>query len=394
MPAPIRRQPTSEDFSRVIDILSFEEFEIPRSQPISSFLDFPGYLAQQLDAYADYYTNCIKPYVDEVTLYEGGAEAPIEAKIKILTDGIKDTLTSYYKGKTFQAAQKFQDTLDAVGFIGLASVETFQPNRIFYRARYSSKRHLAPKELFHNPFENRGIVATSRYSIPGLPALYLGDSTYVCWEELNQQDYRNLFFSKFRNDEPLKVVKIQRLPDFINQLETRNVDHFERMTYLSRYLSLFPLTIACCIRTKENSGHFKPEYVIPQFLLQYVTDKDKKDAAGIMYPSAKVNYHQIQDVAAYNYVFPIKDPQPWGYCSDLVNSFSLTDPTSLELENLANFDARRGLNEQERHEYFSRPRRIAVANGVGRAYLTTAFGFIERVLNEYEPAKLDSPMRG
>ena len=38
-------------------------------------------------------------------------------------------------------------------------------------------------------------VSTNRYSVPGFPALYLGDTTYVCWEEFNKFRIRDLWFS-------------------------------------------------------------------------------------------------------------------------------------------------------------------------------------------------------
>ena len=41
-------------------------------------------------------------------------------------------------------------------------------------------------EMFHIKYELRGKVQTQRCSFPGLPCLYLGCSSYVCWLELNR----------------------------------------------------------------------------------------------------------------------------------------------------------------------------------------------------------------
>ncbi|WP_052675768.1 hypothetical protein [Paenibacillus sp. IHBB 10380] len=54
--------------------------------------------------------------------------------------------------------------------------------------RVGSNHSLTRQEMFHIPFELKGRAATQRYSIPGLPSLYLGSSCYICWEELHRPD--------------------------------------------------------------------------------------------------------------------------------------------------------------------------------------------------------------
>jgi hypothetical protein len=373
---------TSPAFHYIINQLAAEQFEIPRSQPADAGLDFPAYLDLQLDNYITYYQENIRPYVDSVRKHGNAEGTPLERIIIRLTTGIKQSVKHYYEGKLLKATQVFHEALDAIGLNRLIEVEIFPEGRTFYRTRYSSERPLTRKELFHNPFENRGIVATNRYSIPGLPALYLGDSTYVCWEEYNRKDFRNLYFSRFCNTAPLKVVKIQRLPDLITQLSADDVSEQKRMTILARYLSLFPLSIACSIRTRSTTDVFKPEYIVPQLLLQYITDQDGKDAAGIMYPSTKVNYDKIQGVPAYNYVFPVKQIQSNGYCSDLANVFALTNPTSTELESLTHFSNLDPLPMADGLQALglASGKFIAVADE-SSPYANTAFGFLERVLH-------------
>ena len=40
--------------------------------------------------------------------------------------------------------------------------------------------------MFHIKYSLRSKVKTQRFSFPGLPCLYLGASSYVCWLELNR----------------------------------------------------------------------------------------------------------------------------------------------------------------------------------------------------------------
>lgn len=380
--------PTSEGspinspvFRDIIRDLDAEQFDIPGSQPAASTLDFPAYLTTQLDAYVTYYQRSIQPHVDSVRKHKRPQATSLQQIIVRLTEGIKSSVRFYYEGKLLQAAQTFHETLNAIGIEQLTSVEMFPEGRVFYRARYSAERPLTRRELFHNPFENRGIVSTNRYSIPGLPALYLGDSTYVCWEEYNRKDFRNLYFSRFSNTEPLKMVKIQRLPDLIIQLSADNMSEERRMDILARYLSLFPLSIACSIRTRSTTDVFKPEYIIPQLLLQYVTDLKGKGASGIMYPSTKVDYTRIEGVPAYNYVFPVRHIKSKGYCSDLARIFTLTNPTSSELETMTYFNQPAPLPLDEGLEALSFTNRklIRIAEET-TPYAATTFGFLERVL--------------
>jgi hypothetical protein len=363
----------------IIRELDAEQFDIPGSQPAASTLDFPAYLTTQLDYYVAYYQRSIQPHVDSVRKHSRPQATSLQRIIVRLTEGIKSAVRLYYEGKLLQAAQAFHDTLDAIDIAQLTSVETFPIGRTFYRARYSAERSLTRKELFHNPFENRGIVSTNRYSIPGLPALYLGDSTYVCWEEYNRKDFRNLYFSRFTNTEPLKMVKIQRLPDLITQLSDNSMSEEKRMNILARYLSLFPLSIACSIRTRSTTDVFKPEYIISQLLLQYVTDLKGKGASGIMYPSTKVDYSKIEGIPAYNYVFPVRQIQSTGYCSDLARIFTLTNPTSSELETLMYFNQPASLPLNEGIEAMTGRKLIRIAEET-TPYSATTFGFLERVL--------------
>jgi hypothetical protein len=82
-------------------------------------------------------------------------------------------------------------------------------NTNFYRLRnlqsnYSVKR----ADLFHVPFEERGKVGSQRYSIPGLPCLYISNSVYLAWEELERLPISSLHLCRIKNVLPLKLVDL------------------------------------------------------------------------------------------------------------------------------------------------------------------------------------------
>ncbi|SHJ10053.1 RES domain-containing protein [Hymenobacter daecheongensis DSM 21074] len=366
------------EYKKIIGLLSDTEFEIPISQN-SNDIYFPCFLEKRINQYLAYYSSHLKDYTDNIlnTLDFGKNESyTLDNKIQFLATGIMTAVQCYYRGDLREASRVFDQSLDHAGFTQTTLVATIPATSRFYRTRLSNGRRMKRQDLFHNPFENRHLVATSRYSIPGLPALYLGSSVYVCWEEFNQAPIKDLYFSQFRTTRPLRVVKIQRLDDLQADLEAAEFVPSVNIVYMLRYLLLFPLTIACSIRTKEIHGTFKPEYIIPQLLLQYVTKN--KDVDGIMFPSTKVDYTTIDGVTAYNYVFPVKQVASQGLCSELVNTFVLTEPTSTEIESLINYSGRFITTADQ---FSAIPGAISIVEGVSTPYRATAFGRLEDILN-------------
>jgi hypothetical protein len=224
---PIENITLTDRYERVASILDPKQFEIPRGQQDSKD-DFPIYLEKQLNQYIAYYTDVLirliedesgMPFGENKELNVSVLEKSLLENITTLTKGINQTIGCHYDGRLMQANQAFREALNHIGFNRLTSVSSIPAECDFYRTRSSSDRRLSREELFHNPFENRGRVATSRYSIPGLPALYLGDSIYVCWEEYRRKKMDDLYFSRFQNKKSVRVVKIQRIEDFLEDIE-------------------------------------------------------------------------------------------------------------------------------------------------------------------------------
>ena len=137
-----------------------------------------------------------------------------------------------------------------------------------------------------------------------------------------------------------------------------------------------PLFIACSVKVNHKVGAFKPEYIIPQLLMQYVVQNT--DIDGIKFPSTKLDYSSIEGFAAYNYVFPIKKSSKNGYCDDLMDKFHVSQPTSLEYEDLM-FNTNQsfvGVGLINKHE------KIEIIKGVKRSYGYSSFGKIESALKD------------
>ena len=222
----------------------------------------------------------------------------------------------------------------------------------YYRARKGDgSKSLERKDMFHIPFEKKEYVTTQRFSVPGLPCLYLSNSVYVCWEELGRPDINKMQVSRLKLENyRLKYLDLSLSPSYLKRMLTISTSEhclegkktseqaLNEKDYLTLiYIMRWPLIAACSIKVKKPDGAFKPEYIFPQFLLQWV--RQNKNIDGIKYFSVRTNINSEHDLSKFaNYAFPVKETKPSGLCENLTKSFSITEAVSWEMLTLANPD--------------------------------------------------------
>lgn len=358
---------------KIKPLLTEEIFKIPIEQKGNK--SFPTFLKEELEKYVKVFEKTINPIIEEYVEFESLEKGIILNKIKQFSNSLLESINLHYQGKVFESIEIFNNSLKEILFEEINTSDKIVAGRKFYRARKDNESHFTSADLFHIKFEDRIHVTTKRYSIPGFPALYLGESTYVCWEEFDRTKFRSLWFSKFKNTVDLKIILIERLEDFLTEIEKVSKDF--QLTFILRYLVTFPLSIACSIKVKNIKANFKPEYVIPQLLLQYVSKDDNFD--GIKFPSTKINYSKLKNIPSYNFVFPIKTNKEKGYCDFLTSAFELTEPTSLEIEEVIDNPHKQntvhGYTTSNEEKYFE------LIEGLKTVYDSSAFGKIEKRLN-------------
>ena len=210
-----------------------------------------------------------------------------------------------------------------------------ESDKSLYRVRYSDSDLRERKELFHIPFQMRHRVRTQRYSIAGLPCLYLGTSLYVCWQEMGKPDLNKLYLSRF------KVNRNNKVLNFAYSLET--LKHTGIEEFFSRdedksdanlnvaHIVFFPLLMACSYNRAHENASFHAEYVIPNLLLQWIS-KEKSVVSGISYNSTKTKQLRNNKVGV-NFVFPPNTDMiiSENFCPGLSNSFHLTKPVAWQV---------------------------------------------------------------
>ncbi|PJJ07131.1 hypothetical protein CLU83_0278 [Flavobacterium sp. 1] len=368
----------SNIYEKVSLLIDNRDFIIPNKQPNDSY--FPTYLENLLNEYIKFYQNNLSTFIDDVVPFsdENGVKKKNVTinKIKFLSETIIRTVNLHYEGKTYQASKYFIENLNNESINDLIFSSKVSINTDFYRARKDDGNQFKASDLFHINYDLRHIVSTKRYSIPGLPALYFGNTTYVCWEEFDKSQFRDLWFVKMQNQQELNVTVIQRIEDFLLDLEKLHDDF--KLTYLLSYLVTFPLTLATTIKVKNSKGNFKPEYIIPQMLLEYISNNETID--GIKFPSTKVNYNSLHNLQAYNYVFPVRKIKESGFCDELTNIFFTTHPTSLNFEEILDNPHRKasvagfGIPKDDKE--------IELIEEVRVEYNKTAFGKLENKLQK------------
>lgn len=232
------------------------------------------------------------------------------------------------------------------------NILTVEHGCVTYRMRkvdLEEQRKLKPKDMFHIPLDKRGIVETQRYSVPGYPCLYLAQSVYGCWEEMGRPDFGTVMVSKFVSQTDFKVLDL-RIPSEANWDEN-----------MEKCVLFFPLVIASMVQVKNGKDTYKPEYLIPQLLTEWVIshnrdNKPEDEILGIMYTSAQKNDDfDFPNNSCDNYAIPVLKPLgSKKYCDRLEAVFHLTSPTYYDLEVLRNGEIKGGgilgSDDEERKE--------------------------------------------
>lgn len=222
-------------------------------------------------------------------------------------------------------------------------------------------------DLFHVPFESRHKLNSNRYSIPGFPTLYLSNSVFTAYRELNSPDYDDLYVSK------IEFVGAFNKREYL--LDMTNKPQFDSLDYNFRYLARWPLIMACSLKVGYPEYPFKPEYILPQIIFQWAKNNYKiggKPIIGVKYPSTKVEgFKEGNTGAFYNTAIPVHHSSKSGYCEVLTEMFKVSKPISF-------------INALESSVQPSVQGQVKsiLLNGAITEYVATDFGKIETVLNE------------
>ncbi len=296
----------------------------------SSFLHLP---ITPAGSYKDTVSKKLTEFLDMVNSLEDGQmnivglnihTTYVKNALNPFVTGLLQTLDLYFNGRPAAAYERLKRTMisDLKNFSEILKLRKYTENEACFRLRVSKENFpLTTKEMFHIPFELRGRVSTQRYSIPGFPCLYLGRTIYGCWEEMKRPNIDEFQAVKLVNVKPIRYLDLTR-PVYSADLREQELYH---------YFMTWPLIASCSVKVSDYSHTFKPEYIIPQLLLQLIRDTENID--GIKYNSTHIDFHSSKSEGDFsNLVLPVKENRSSGFCSKLLSMFNTTESLSWQLK--------------------------------------------------------------
>ncbi|EKN0347939.1 hypothetical protein ACI4AS_001346 [Salmonella enterica subsp. enterica serovar Montevideo] len=312
------------------------------------------------------FKDCLKEYLtnnDKILAHRVRSRLKV---IQSLQDGIINCLECFLTGDIKSAYDCFELMLKPqfisrhIKNICIPLTEMCNSQRPLFRVRKSDRPLSTRKDIFHIPFNQRHLVRAQRYSVAGLPCLYLGTSLYICWREMDKPDFDKLYISSFITDkEDDKSLLVNLSADFLYKtrlfLKRKNapkpIEKYSTSTMLS-YLALWPLILACNYLKKHNDASFIQEYIIPNLLMQWISrDINNNNIIGIAYRSTKLPAN-TDSRKGINVVLPPKaryeDIKGYDFCPVLSDKFKFTPPVSWQvLKTLEYVPLRQSFSDRE-----------------------------------------------
>jgi len=298
---------------KLIELLQDDVLKLPIYQSTSSFREC---LFDRLDSYKSKVD--LLDFSELPSIFSPGTE---KLSVENLINGIKESIDLYLGGYPFEAFSELKKSFDMSAFSHLTN-GTLPADKNLYRLRKEKGAYsLRQNELFHIPFDDRIKVATQRYSIPGFPSLYVSNSIYVAWEEMGRPTPDQIQACRLKNTKPISYFDLAT-DIYLGDLSVLNLLAAEE---LWKHLIVWPLIASCSVKVLNREAAFKPEYIIPQLVLQIVRSEKKWD--GIRFSSTHIDLNKMRKAkgAFYNFVLPVKQNKNHGYCDELNKLFEMTE---------------------------------------------------------------------
>lgn len=286
-----RKEKKSMNNSNWIESFDTRNFRTPFIVDRDS--EYLGNLRNRLDALIEELSRC-------------GLNKKILEKILDYKNQVINSIELYYQGDLvnsqliinkmiyeFNDAPAITNINNSIAFPGMDSEVQF------FRARLSENvKTFEAKDMLHIPFDKRSIVQSARFSIPGLPCLYLGNTTYVCWIEMGNPADHRFNVSPILLDNTQKVLNLTVTTNKLYEILALE-GYKPSESDLHSLLKLMILTLATSYRVNESNRTFKSEYIISQMIMLACKNKGLD---GITYYSKRVDDEAFASTAAINLV--------------------------------------------------------------------------------------------
>ncbi len=262
----------------------------------------------------------------------GESESEITDCIKYLYNSVFNSISCFLEGDYSESRDIIYETFFDYSNSKRVPLraKSINPGAFFFRIRENNTYNLFEREeMFHIPFEKRELTSNQRFSMSGYPCLYLNQSIYGCWEELHRPNIDQCNIVCIKNVKSIRLISLS-----MPKLDLRTISPKDIYSIV--------LSLVCSLKVDNPNAPFKPEYIIPQNVLNCLIKRNSRrraiDYHGIKYTSTIYGSKQciFNDRALFeNFVFPIQENKKAGLCRGLCNMFEISDPTTMLISRLS-----------------------------------------------------------
>lgn len=299
-------------------------------------LSMPGFdlpiWIENHDEYDEVITREMKRYRDKLSSKRRWQEDPsFLEEVDAVISHIQDAINSERRGETWKAQQEIHEIIDNYcherffvnpitnnfAFRGTAAFpdkdeDEMEPQQreplTFFRCR--TGKFQKREELYPLPSSKLSFCSAQRYSLAGIPCLYLATTTYCCWMEIGRPE-------EFSASSYIPIESKKLPPRILNlafsQRQMHNLGKDSRAAYL-----LFPLVMAVSVAVKNPraDANFRPEYTISHLVMRCLSEFG---IDGVAYRSSR-----IDDV--FGLLHTINLAIPLFKREEIFSDFLVTDP--------------------------------------------------------------------
>lgn len=299
------------------------------------FKQYKAYLNRPAFVYIEGLLDCIEEETKEIIVAldylindnEDAADATLSKMLDLFRNDpfIVNNLDNSY---SFRGLAPFED-LHSEGY-DKKYEKMMDTELTFFRTRTKNKNDKKVKicdigDILHLPYNLKHKASSMRFSIKGVPGLYLSTTTYACSKECNwNKDEEDLYASVFIPNQKGKALKILNLTisqALINGVSNRMSSDPRREALQVSMLKIFPLVIATSfsVSTEEN---IKYQYLLSQALMRVA---EKKGIDGIAYFSMK-GEDEFEFPQGVNLAIPATDISDRNLYSEKCWDFEISKP--------------------------------------------------------------------
>ena len=288
-------QPYVDGINHMIDKMNPNLEELGLSMP---GFDLPIWIENH-DEYDEVITREMKRYRDKLSSKRRWQEDPsFLDEVDSVISHIQNAIHLERRGETWKAQQEIHEIIDNYcherffvnpmtsnfAFRGTAAFhdkdeDEMEPRQrealTFFRCR--TGKFQKREDLYPLPSNKLSFCSAQRYSLAGIPCLYLATTTYCCWMEIGRPE--EFSASSYKPTESGKKLRILNLA--FSQRQIHNLGKDSRAAYL-----LFPLVMAVSVAVKNPraDANFRPEYTISHLVMRCL-----REFAGVAYRSSRID---------------------------------------------------------------------------------------------------------